>query len=120
MNFLDVRIERAQDGFKINIYKKTCKIDTYVHYYYAHQMSKRAVFSQIFIRVFNLCNNDFQSEIDKIYNIGKNLQYSTWVLNCCENTAWNRRTFSHKQELGISPPGDKQNPEFIFLVLREN
>ena len=70
----------------------------------------------MFLRVFNLCNNDVQSEVDKIYNIGKKLQYPTWVLNCCENTAWNRRTFSHKRELGISPAGDKQNPEFNIIL----
>ena len=115
LNFLDVKITRTQGQFNLNILKKPCKIDTYVHYYSSHHINiKLGVFSQMFLRAFNVCNNNLKVEIDKIYKIGQNLKYPTRVLKRAESTAYKKHLLLQKDDSQIQ--SDKPNPDFRLIL----
>ena len=85
MSFLDVCIHRDNNILNYSIFRKPTANNSYIHYYSGHTDSiKRSVFISMFLRALRIVSPCyFADEINKIYDIAKDLKYPEYFIQIC-------------------------------------
>ena len=100
--FLDTLIIRTNGQLKFDIYRKPTAVDSYIHYFSNHHVSvKKSVFVGMFLRAFRICDPEyFDTEIKRIFDIGRKLCYPLTFLESCFNKT-KRRFYEGSQRDSI-------------------
>ena len=88
--FLDLHLFRDKMKISFSVYRKPTNVCSYLHYFSNHELrTKKAVFISFFLRGFRVCDLEhINTEFNRIYDIGRALQYPEYILDACREAAY--------------------------------
>lgn len=108
--FLDTMIIKEDSRLKFKVYRKPTLVDAYIHNFSNHHIKvKEATFMGMFLRALRICDPEYiNEEFNHIYNLARNLCYSSEIIDKCltkaNNTFYGNKTkepFSKKNILSL-------------------